>query len=49
MVNTFSITPSIKFMITTNFFSFKGSEPVYYWVWTDGMAEPVKKQAQLVV
>jgi L-asparaginase len=29
--------------------SFKGSEPVYYWVWTDGMDEPVKKQAELVL
>ena len=29
--------------------SFKGSEPVYYWVWTDDMDEPVKKQAELVI
>ena len=29
--------------------SFKGSEPVYYWVWTDGMDEPVKRQAELVI
>jgi L-asparaginase len=29
--------------------SFKGSEPVYYWVWTDDMDEPVKMQAELIV
>lgn len=29
--------------------SFKGSEPVYYWVWTDGMEEPVKRQAELIL
>ena len=23
--------------------SFKGSEPVYYWVWKDNMIEPIKK------
>ena len=28
--------------------SFKGSERVYYWVWTDGMEEPVKRQAELI-
>ncbi|AJI74892.1 asparaginase family protein [Francisella philomiragia subsp. philomiragia ATCC 25015] len=28
--------------------SFKGSEPVFYWVWTEGMNEPVKKQAELI-
>jgi L-asparaginase len=29
--------------------SFKGSEPVYYWVWTDNMIGPLKKQAELIV
>ncbi|MGQ4001642.1 hypothetical protein QIW31_01175 [Francisellaceae bacterium CB299] len=28
--------------------SFKGSEPVYYWVLSDGMDKPVKKQAEVV-
>ena len=28
--------------------SFRGSEPVYYWVWTDEMSEPIKKQAEFV-
>ncbi len=23
--------------------SFRGSEPVYYWVWTDEMPQPIKK------
>lgn len=29
--------------------SFKGSEPVFYWVWTDNMDKPVKKQAELIL
>ncbi|ACD31241.1 N(4)-(beta-N-acetylglucosaminyl)-L-asparaginase [Francisella tularensis] len=29
--------------------SFKGSEPVFYWIWTDDMLEPIKKQARLIL
>lgn len=29
--------------------SFKGSELVFYWIWTDDMLEPIKKQARLIL